>query len=83
MRRKRLHRILGLIRFLICSGVRCRYLASMVLGRALRRLPDDFRRRYGYRPAPGGTSEDLGGVVPSHTYVRSLRAERLLRTASG
>ncbi len=51
MRRKRLHRILGLSRFLIRPSVRCHCLASMVLGRALRRLPDDFRRRYGYRPA--------------------------------
>ena len=51
MRRKRLHRILGLSRFLIRSSVRCHCLASMVLGRVLRRLPDDFRRRYGYRPA--------------------------------
>lgn len=51
MRRKRLHRIVGLSRFLIRPSVRCRYLASKVLGAVLRRLPDDFRQRYGYRPA--------------------------------
>ncbi len=51
MRRKRLHRILGLSRFLIRPSVRCHCLASQVLGKVLRRLPDDFRQRYGYRPA--------------------------------
>ena len=51
MRRRRLHRVLGLSRFLIRPAVQCRLLASKVLGMALRRLPHDFRRRYGYRPA--------------------------------
>ena len=50
-RRKRLHRVLGLSRFLIRPSVRCHLLASKVLGMALRRLPADFQQRYGYRPA--------------------------------
>ena len=50
-RRKRLHRVLGLSRFLIRPSVRCHLLASKVLGMVLRRLPEDFRQRYGYRPA--------------------------------
>ena len=49
-RSRRLHRVVGLSRFLIRPGVRCRNLASQALSLALRRLPDDFRRRYGYRP---------------------------------
>ena len=50
LRRKRLHRVLGLSRFLIRPSVRCQRLASKVLGMVLRRLPEDFRQRYGYSP---------------------------------
>ena len=49
-RRRHLHRIIGLSRFLIRTSVQCRNLASRVLGMALRRLPDDIEARYGYRP---------------------------------
>ena len=49
-RRAQLHRVVCLSRFLIRPGVRCRHLASHVLGLALRRLPADFAARYGYRP---------------------------------
>ncbi len=51
LRRKRLHRVLALSRFLIRPSVRCHLLASKVLGQVLRRLPQDFCQRYGYRPA--------------------------------
>ncbi len=37
-------------RFLILPWVRCHNLASCILGMAARRLPDDWQRRYGYRP---------------------------------
>ena len=40
----------GLSRFLIRPGVRCRNLASHVLGTALRRLGADFEAHFGYRP---------------------------------
>ena len=50
LRRKRLHRVLGLSRFLIRPSVRCQRLASKVLGMVLRRLLEDFRQRYGYSP---------------------------------
>ena len=49
-RRAHLHRVVGLSRFLIRPGVKCRNLASHVLGRVLRRLPADFEARYGYTP---------------------------------
>ena len=49
-RSRQLHRVVGLSRFLIRPCVRCRNLASKALSLALRRLPDDFRSRYGYRP---------------------------------
>lgn len=62
------HRIVGLNRFLIRPGVHCRYLASHVLGRLLRRLGADFEACYGYRPWLVETFVD-----PSHTGV-SLRA---------
>ena len=51
LRRKRLHGVLGLSRFLIRTSVQCRCLASKVLGMVLRQLPGDFQRRYRYRPA--------------------------------
>ena len=43
-------RVVCLSRFLIRPGVRCRNLASHVLGLALRRLPMDFAEHHGYRP---------------------------------
>ena len=45
-----LHRVVCLSRFLIRPAVRCRHLASHVLGRVLRRVGADFQTRYGYRP---------------------------------
>ena len=49
-RSRHLHRVLGLSRFLIRPSAPCRNLASKALSLALRRLPDDCLRRYGYRP---------------------------------
>jgi hypothetical protein len=49
-RRERLHRIVGMSRFLIRASVRCHNLASCVLGMVLRRIDLDFEERYGYRP---------------------------------
>ena len=49
-RREQLHRVVGLSRFLIRPSVRCQHLASHVLGIILRRLPDDFKSQYDYRP---------------------------------
>ena len=49
-RQAHLHRVVGLNRFLIRPGVVCTHFASHVLGRILRRLPQDFEARYGYRP---------------------------------
>ncbi len=45
-----LHRIVGMARFLIRRGVRCRNLASKALGMCLRRLVGDFEARYGIAP---------------------------------
>lgn len=49
-RRKHLHRVVGMSRFLIRQSVRCHNLASRVLGMALRGLEVDFKAQYGYRP---------------------------------
>lgn len=49
-RRAHLHRVVGLSRFLIRPDVRCRNLASHVLGQLLRRLGADFQARYGFAP---------------------------------
>jgi hypothetical protein len=50
LRREYLHRVIGMNRFLIRPAVRCRHLASHVLGMALRRIGPDFEERYQYRP---------------------------------
>jgi hypothetical protein len=44
------HRVVNLSRFLIRPSIRCRNLASHVLGVCLRRVGRDFETRYGYRP---------------------------------
>lgn len=49
-RRRYLDRVVGLSRFLIRPSVQCYNLASRVLGLTMARLPEDFERRYGYRP---------------------------------
>ena len=50
-RQARLHLIVNNARFLILPWVRSRNLASRLLGIATRRLAEDWRQRYGYRPA--------------------------------
>ena len=49
-RRKHLHRVVGMSRFLIRQSVRCQNLASCVQGMALRRIGADYETQYGYRP---------------------------------
>ncbi|MDO9262596.1 MAG: IS4 family transposase [Desulfosalsimonadaceae bacterium] len=49
-RRAHLHRVIGLSRFLIRSDVRCRNLASRVLGMVMRQMPGDFEKRFGFSP---------------------------------
>ena len=49
-RRAYLQVVVGMSRFLLRPSVRCRNLASKVLSLSLEALPDDFERRYGYRP---------------------------------
>ena len=44
-RRAHLDRIVGMSRYLIRPGVKCRNLASKVLSMGMARLPDDFHRR--------------------------------------
>ena len=77
MRRKQLHRVLGLSRLLIRPAVQCRSLASKVLSMALHQLPDDFRRRYGSRPAL------LGYVCRRSAACRELLPGRQLDLRRG
>jgi len=49
-RQRRLHLVANNARFLILPWVRCRNLASSILGMAARRLADDWVLRYRYRP---------------------------------
>lgn len=50
LRFEQLHRVVNLSRFLIRPECRCRNLASRVLGLCIRRFPDDFEAKYGFRP---------------------------------
>ena len=45
-----LHKVINMSRFLIRSSVKCRNLASRVLGMAIRQFSKDFEKRYSYRP---------------------------------
>jgi hypothetical protein len=49
-RRRHLHGVLCLSRFLIRPGVKCRNLASRLLSLSLRQVGEDFQRRYHYCP---------------------------------
>ena len=49
-RKSRLHLIVNNARFVLLPWVRCRNLASWVLSRCARRIPQDYETRYGYRP---------------------------------
>ena len=49
-RRAQLHRVIGLSRFLIRPCVHCRNLASLLLGKVMREIADDFEQRYEFRP---------------------------------
>ncbi len=50
-RQSRLHLVVNNARFLILPWVRSKNLASALLALAVRRLPQDWQARYGYRPA--------------------------------
>lgn len=49
-RERQLHRVVNNARFLILPWVRCPNLASAILGRAARRIAQDWQTQYGYRP---------------------------------
>ena len=49
-RRASLHTVVNMSRFLIRPSVHCANLASRLLAMAARQLPEDFERRYRYRP---------------------------------
>jgi hypothetical protein len=42
--------IINMSRFLIRNSIKCKNLASHILGKCVKQVPDDFEARYGYRP---------------------------------
>lgn len=50
-RKRNLHLIVNNARFLILPWIKSKNLASKILAIAAQQLPDDWQRRYGYRPA--------------------------------
>jgi hypothetical protein len=59
-RRENLHLVVNNSRFLIRTEVQVPHLASHILGRVLRRLPEDWQVRYGYRPVLAETFVERG-----------------------
>jgi len=49
-RQRNLHLIINNARFLILPWIQSKNLASKILALTARRIPDDWQRRYGYRP---------------------------------
>jgi hypothetical protein len=60
-RQRHLHLVTNNTRFLILPFVKVTHLASWILGRVLRRLPDDWERKYGH------------GIVAVETFVERER----------
>jgi len=58
-RRAHLPEVVSNSRFLICPEVRVPHLASHVLSRCLRRLPQDWQRRYGVAPVLAETFVEI------------------------
>lgn len=58
-RQGRLHLIINQTRFLILPWIRCQNLATKSLALVTRRLPDDWEKRYGYRPVLMETFVDV------------------------
>ena len=75
-RRAHLDKLVCLSRFLTGGG--CANLASHVLGRVLRRLPGDFRRRYGHSP---WLVETLVELQQDGASLRAANFVRVGRTA--
>jgi len=50
IRQENLHHVVNMSRFLIRPCIRCKNLASCVLGMVIKKLPIDFEIRYGHRP---------------------------------
>jgi hypothetical protein len=57
-RRAHLHQVVNNSRFLLVPSVQVPHLASHVLSRCLRRLPQDWEERYGYAPVLAETFVD-------------------------
>lgn len=77
-RRAHLERVVCMNRFLIRPMVECLHLASHILGRVLRRLPSDFKARYGYCPYLVETYADEG---VNGTCMRAANFVRVGKTA--
>jgi len=78
-RRRHLDRVVGLSRFLIRSDVRCRNLASRVLGMSMQCLGDAFEARYEFRPWLVETFVDTSRF--SGTCYRAANWVRVGRTS--
>ena len=64
-REARLQLVVNNARFLILPWVQVRNLASTVLARSSRRLPDDWQARYGYRPRWRPSCSPTASPVPA------------------
>ncbi len=73
-RRAHLDMVVGMSRFLIRPSVRCKNLASRILGLALKQMPQDFEAAYGYQPVLVETFVDtekfLGTCYRAANWIR-------------
>ena len=73
-RRAYLDQVVGMSRFLVRPTVRCRNLASRVLGMTMGRIGEDFEARYGYKPWVVETfvdrSEHFGTCYRAANWIR-------------
>lgn len=69
-REKRLHLVVNNSRFLILPWVRCKNLASHILGKITRMMPVDWENIYGYRPVLAETFVD-STLYSGHCYLAS------------
>ena len=78
-----LQQIVGMSRFLIRSSVGCKNLASKILGMTTRRFPEDFAKRYGYKPllleSFVDTSHYVGSCYKAANWQRVGRTKGLGR----
>jgi hypothetical protein len=78
-RQESLHYVVNMSRLLIRNAVCCRNLASRVIGMAVRKMPQDFEARYGYRPLLLESFVDTQQLVPVWEPLAPIKRAQAVR----